>query len=333
MPFTKNFRTPVQLTGAARAAFRAQCELYPFLNGLFPAQANYTLDFEFEAGRAGMPSAAKFRSFNTASMVNTVDAGSKKSGKLPPISIRLSVDEYQQLMMYRNNEAIGAKFEEYAIRNAQSIASRVVLAQAQAIEEGKVVINERDLAFEVDFGRKAGLNAEAPIAWSSVGTAKPLADLEALRDVFGRRVAGITVSRQTMNYLQSNADLIKTRLQRGTDLPGRISSADVQSVLSDWGFGLLSVNEDTIRDADGVEVPLFSANKVIFTPAGAVGSTSLGVTAEAIAADNGIPAQQQPGLFAGASPQSDPEGYNVLVSAIVLPVLQTPDATAVLDAF
>lgn len=332
MPFTKSFRTPTQLTGVARAAFRAFCEQY-VTNGLFPSQANYTLDFEFEAGRAGMPSAASFRSFNTSSQVNTIDAGSKRSGKLPPISIRLSVDEYQQLMMYRNNEAIGAKFEEYAIRNAQSIAARVVLAQAQAIQEGKVVINERDLAFEVDFGRRAGLTANAATAWSNVATSTPLADLEGLRNVFGKQVTKITLSRQGMNYLQSNADLIKIALQRGTDLPSRISSADVQSVLADWGFGLLEVNEQTIRNQTGVEQSLFAADKVIFTSGSTIGTTDLGVTAEAIASDNGIPVAQQSGLFAGASPQSDPEGYNVLVSAIVLPVLSAPDNTAVLDAF
>lgn len=332
MPFTKNFRTPTQLTGAARAAFRAFCEQY-VTNGLFPAQANYTLDFEFEAGKAGMPAAASFRSFNTASQVNTIDGGSKRGGKLPPTSIRLSVDEYQQLMMYRNNEAIGAKFEEYAIRNAQSIAARVVLAQAQAIQEGKVVINERDLVFEVNFGRRAGLTANAGTPWSSVATATPLADLEALRNVFGKPVSKITVSRQTMNYLQSNADLIKIALQRGTDLPSRISSAAVQSVLSDWGFGLLEVNEQTIRNQAGDEVALFGADKVIFTSGTSVGTTDLGVTAEAIATDNNIPTSQQPGVFAGASQQSDPEGYNVLASAIVLPVLSLPDNTAVLDAF
>lgn len=332
MPFTKSYRTPTQLTGAARAAFRAFCEQY-VTNALFPAQANYTLDFEFEAGRAGMPAAASFRSFNTASQVNTVDAGSKRGGKLPPISIRLAVDEYQQLSMYRNNEAIGVKFEEYAIRNAQSIAARVVLAQAQAIQEGKVVINERKLSFEVDFGRRAGLTANAPTAWSNVGASTPLADLEALRNVFGKQVAKITLSRQGMNYLQSNADLIKIAMQRGTDLPSRISAADVQSVLSDWGFGQLEVNEQTIRNQAGNEVPLFAADKVIFTSSTQIGTTDLGVTAEAIASDNGIPTGQQSGLFSGASPQSDPEGYNVLVSAIVLPVLSSPDNTAVLDAF
>lgn len=332
MPYTKNFRTPVQLTGAARGAFRAFVEQFA-TDVLLPSQANFTLDFSFATGQAALPPAASFRSWNTESQVNTVEGGSQKSGKLPPISIRLHVDEYQQLMMYRNSDAIGAKFEEYAIRNAQAIGARVVLAQAQAIEEGKVTISERNLSFEVDFGRRAGLSADAGTPWSNTSDATPLSDLEALRAVFGKRVGEIMLSRQAMTYLQSNVEFIKLAMQRGSDLPSRISSADVQTVLSDWGFGYLTVNEQTLRDANGVEVPLFSPDKVLFLSGGTVGTTDLGVTAEAIASENGIPAAQQPGVFAGAMAQDDPSGYDVLASAVVLPVLSNADSTATLDVF
>ena len=332
MAYSKSYRTPVQLTGVARGAFRAIVEQF-VTSGLLPAQANFTLDFSFATGQAALPPAASFRSWNTESMVNTTDRGSVASGKLPPISIRMHVDEYMQLTMYRNNEAIGVKFEEYAIRNAQAIANRIVLAQAQAIETGKVTIAERGLSFEVNFQRNAGLTANAGTAWSTTATSTPLTDLETLRAVFGKSVDRIILSRQAMTYLQANADLIKISVGRGSDLPSRISVADVQSVFADFGFGRLEVNEQKVVNASGSEVALFSADKVILINGSTVGSTELGVTAEAIDSENGISAAQQPGLFAGAAPQDDPKGFNVFTSAVALPVLSSPNNTAVLDAY
>ena len=122
MPYNQGFRTPAQLTGVARGAFDAAYEAFE-IAGLLPAVENFTLDYTFVVGQSPLPAAAKFRSFNTPSMVNTVGQGATASGKLPPTSIRLHVDEFQQLSMYGQNDAIGRKFEEYAERNAQSIAS------------------------------------------------------------------------------------------------------------------------------------------------------------------------------------------------------------------
>lgn len=329
MPFTKNFRTPGQLTGVARGAFDAAFEGFSVAD-LLPAQENFTLDYNFVTGAAPLPAAAKYRSFNTRSMVNTVGQGSTASGKLPPTSIRLYVDEAQQLEMYGQDDAVGAKFEEYAIRNAQSIAFRVILAAAQAIQDSKVRIEERGLAFDIDFGRKGSLSPDASVPWATVATAKPLDDMEGLRAAFGKRFASVRMSQQAMSYLQRNVDLIKIALQRGTDLPARISQEDVRSVFRDYGLGEIVIESDVVMNMDGQEVPVFGANKVIVTSGLTVGSTEIGVTAESLASDNGIARTEAPGLFAGAIPVDDPTGYDVLVSGIVLPVLTAPNNTAVL---
>ncbi|ALJ22048.1 major capsid protein [Microbacterium sp. No. 7] len=332
MPFTKNFRTPVQLTGVARGAFDATLEGFR-TNTLLPTKENFTLDYDFQAGSAPLPPAAKFRSFNTESMVNTLGVGSRKSGKLPPMSIRLHVDEYTQLKLYGQNDAIGAKFDDYAEANAVSVAQRLVLAQAEAIVTGKVNINERKLAVEIDFGRKPGLTANAATVWSNTATSTPLTDLEALRLVLGKSVSSTILSRVTLGYLQRNADLMKMIIGRGSDLPSRVSAEDVMSFLTSEGFGRIEVNEETVVNTAGVEVPLFPADKVILVSGPSVGTTEVGVTAEAIASENGISASEAPGLFAGAIPSDDPTGYDVLVSGILLPVASAPDNTAVLDAY
>jgi hypothetical protein len=332
MAFTKNFRTPAQLTAAARAAFRAHVEKY-VTAGLLPSQANYTLDFKFGVGQSALPAAASFRSYATESEVGTLEGGETRQGKLPPISIRTPVDEFQQLFMYNQQDGIGQAFEKRAIRNATAVGSRVVLAQAEAIQDGKVTIAERNLSFSVDFGRKSALTATAGTAWSTVATATPIADMEALRAVLGKSIVRNIISQQTATYLQTNADLIKTALGRGTDLPSRISWADVQTVFRDWQLGELEINTEKVVNRAGTEVPVFANDKVVVLTGSQVGTTELGVTAESLRADNGIAQSEAAGLFSGASEQDDPSGYNVLVSAIALPIATATNDTASLDVF
>jgi hypothetical protein len=334
MGFTKNFRTPVQLTGTARAAFDQLVGSFGILNSLFPVNETYDINFDFNITEAALPAAASFRSFNTHSDVGVLGSTERSSGKLPPISRRLHVDEHQQLIMFNaGGDAIGLEFERYATSIAQSIASRFVLAQRDALVTGKVLISERDLSFEVDFKRKAGLTVNAGTAWSNAA-ADVIGELEALRTVLGRSIGRIVISRQTMNYLQLNTAIRQQALGRGADLTARISADDVRSVFSAYDLGNLVINEDVITDQTGAVVPLFAADKVIILPAGGpVGRTALGVTAESLRTDTGIAAQERPGVFAGALESDDPSGYDVLVSAIGLPILSDANATAVIDAF
>lgn len=332
MPFTKNYRTPVELTASARAAFRAHVEGYTTA-GLLPSNPNYTLDFNFNVGESVLPAAASYRSYGSESEVGTLEGSESRQGKLPPISIRTPVDEYQQLFMYGNQDGIAAAFDNRAVRNAQAVGSRVVLAQAQAIESGKVTIAERDLSFTVDFARKAGLTATAGTAWSTVATATPLGDLEALRAVLDKSMDRVVVSQQIATLLQTNVDLIKTALGRGSDLPSRISWEDVRTVLRNWNLGEIEINTEKVVDRRGVEVPLFSANKVVIVSGSQVGTTELGVTAESIQPENGISQGEAAGLFSGAMQKDDPAGFNVLVSAIALPVARQANNTASLQVF
>jgi len=334
MGYTKNFRTPVQLTGAARAAFRSLLGGY-MTNALLPVNPTYDINFDFGVTEAALPPAASFRSFNSESDVGSIDNAERRAGKLPPISRRLHVDEYTQLSLYNaGQEQIGQKFEDYAIRIAQAIALRFVLAQAQALQTGAVTIAERELSFTVDFARKAGNSATASVPWSTVATADPLTDLEGLRAAFGKAFGRVVISRQAMGYLQSNVNVIKLSLGRGTDLPSRISVEDVQAVFRDFQLGQIVVNEEVVTNSSGVEVPLFAADKVLILPSsGAVGRTDVGVTAPSTRTDTGIAQTQRPGLFSGALESDDPSGYDVLVEAIGLPILTNANATAVLDAF
>lgn len=325
--FTKNFRTPVQLTAEARAAFRTTVEGYA-TSSILPIQQNYTLDYNFTTGSTGLPAAANYRSFNTQSDVGSTQAGETRSGKLPPISRRMHVDEFQQLQMYGQTDAIGQKFEEYARLVGQMIGLRVVLAQAEGLETGKVSIAERGLTFEIDFGRKAELNATVAVPWSDLENSDPIADLMAYREKFGA-VSGLLISRQAMTYLMRNKSIIAVAGVTASIL----SEAMVRSALSDFGFGNIQIDESIVSDQDGVERPLFSADKIIFLGAGQVGRTDIGVPAEVIQPENGISGADQAGLFSGALASNDPAGFDVLVSAIALPVITAANKTGALDVF
>lgn len=336
MAFTKSHRTPVQLTADARAAARAVLDRYEITRYL-PSRDTYALSFSFDVNAMSLPAAASFRSFNTAADVGTTDGTASRAGKLPPISRRLHVDEFAELTLFNQGAAVGEKFKEYAQRIATQIAARVVLAQGEAVRTGKVTLAERGLTAEIDYGRKAAHTANAASGWWSVaGTATPIADLEAARTVFGVRPDVTWISPEILSALQKNTDIIKMVLGRGTDLPSRVSAQDVIALLGSEGFGRLVVNDDQLVDVNGATKRVIDANHLLFLPdpslapiggSGALGRTDWGVTAESISTETGITDAERPGVFAGALPTHDPEGFDVLVSAIVLPVVDNANAS------
>ncbi|WP_136057247.1 major capsid protein [Microbacterium sp. K24] len=328
MAFTKNYRTPAQLTAYARAAFRLHVESFE-IAGLLPLEASPTLNYSVNVGKSVLPAAASFRSWNTESEVGELGGGQTAEGKLPPISIRIPVDEHQQLSMMGLEDAIGGAFEKRAQRTAQAVGSRLVLAGVEALVHGRVTIQEREMNVVIDFGRKAAQSSVAPTLWNATG-ADPVADLDGMRAVMGKGISSVIMSRAILSLLQTNEEIIKLVTQRGSDLPSRVSEEDVRSVLRDWGYGEVRVNEQTIVNRAGVEQTLFPADRIVLLSGSQFGSTLTGVTAEAWAPENGISRAEAAGLFSGATHTHDPEGYNVLVSAIALPVVQSPDNTATL---
>lgn len=326
MAFTKNHRTPAQLTAFARAAFRLHIEQYETA-GLLPLEASPTLTYSVPIGQSVLPAAASFRSYNTESEVGTLEGGQTADGKLPPISIRIPVDEHQELVLMGMDDAIGAAFEKRAERTAQAVGSRFVLAQVEAIVTGKVTINERKLSATIDFGRKAAQTGTAATLWAAAG-ADPIADLDGMRAVMNKGISSTVISRSIMSILQANPEIIKLVVGRGSDLPSRVSEEDVRSVLRSWGYGETRVNEQSIVNRAGVEQTLFPTDQVVMLSGSQFGNTLTGITAESLSPDNGISRGEAAGLFAGATHTHDPEGYNVLVSAIGLPVVQAPNNTA-----
>lgn len=332
MAYAPKPRTAVQLTTEARAAAAVSATGYA-LTSYLPDKDNYGLSFNFNVNQVAINDPAQFRAFNTGSDVGRTGGSESRSGSLPPTSRRYDVTEHAQLLLYGQSDALAGKYDEYARKLGASIAALAELSRGQAIAEGKVVIKENGLDFTVDFGRLASHTVVAAKAWTAAD-ALPLDDLDKWAAVYratnGANPGAMLISSARFAALQTNVDLIKLAMRRGTDLPSRISVDDVISTLASYGYR-------DVREFDEVigGQRVIAADKLVFVPSdsgvvldgGSLGTTDWGIPAEAINGNYGISESDRPGIFAGAFTSEDPEGSYVLASAIVLPVVTNANAT------
>jgi len=341
MGYNTSFRNAVQLTGTARAAADDQHSQY-LLAQFLPNRDNPGLSFDFDVNQLTYADSATFRAFDTEAPFGTTVGGANRSGKLPPISRKLRVSEYDQLVLQQSPDAVGSRLDQYADRLGRGIEARAELARGQAFETGLVTINENKLVMTVDFGRKAGHTVTAGTLWSNPTAPVPtqlqswLAAYVATNG-FGWGVA--VMSLQTLLYLQQNQAIIGAVVGRGaSDLPTMISRDQVQAYFTAYGFGRIILSDDTPQKASvsvgGVVTRILSQNKVTFAPepggiagGGVLGGTDWGIPSEALQSKYGISDADRPGIFAAALDQEDPESLNVLASAITLPVLENANAT------
>lgn len=335
MAFDKQFRTPAVLTGIARGTFDGVYGSSLVAEYLPPVE-NEKLTFNFTPNQTALTQAANFRAYNTESDQTKFDGAIARQGTLPPISRRYNIDEYTHLKMIGGD--LGAEFEKKTAAIAAQIATRFVQAAAEAIETGKMNINERGLALEVDYGRNAALTSTVSTLWSNPA-ADIIGDLEAMRTAYGSNPGRILIPFAVQQHLSKNEGIIEFALGRASDLPTQIPYAQALGVLAQFGFEGVIVNDERYIDQAGVEKHLFSQKKVIFLPSaadayatamgsGPLGTLDLGVTSEAYESENGLGGSA--GLIAGAIKTEDPNGFDVLVGGIGLPVVTSANRTAAL---
>lgn len=342
MVYSPSFRTATQLTGVARAAADVLTGGFQ-LPAWLPARDNFGLSFDFDINALTLTDAATYRSFDTEAPFGAAPGASSRSGKLPPISRKLRVTEFDQLSLFGQTDGIGNKFEDYAERVGGQIAARVALAQGQAVETGTIILNENKLSFTIDFGRAGGHTVTAGAVWSTAAT-DALTDLQTWKAVYvatnGYPPAVAMMSTAIMTALQKNTSIIRAFWGRATDVSAIISIDQVKAVFAAFGFGRVVINDDQVN-VSGAATRVISSDKLIFLPeaggiqlggaGGALGGTDWGIPAEAINPTYGIADSDKSGIFSAAFHDEDPEGHNILGSAIVLPVLENANATFAAD--
>lgn len=332
MGFSEKHRNAAQLTGVAKGTFDAVFG-GSIIGQYLPPKEEASLSYDFLVNQPGVHQAASYRTYDTESNVGIVKGSENRSGKLPPMSTRLHVNEFAQLTQIGGD--IGEKFDEYARVLAAGVATRLIQAGSEAIAFGKTTIDERGLKFEIDYGRKPELTSTASKLWGEQD-ADPIADLMALRNTYKGEPGAVHIPRNVLYQLTGNKAIVTAHYGRGTDLPARVSVEDVKGVLLRDGFTVITSDEKFI-DASGVEKTVFGTKQVVFLPksggtvydqalgTGALGDTLLGVTAEALKEPR---LKGVPGIIAGALEHDDPAGFNVLVSALAVPVVRNANATA-----
>jgi len=342
MALNTDYRSAIELTGAAQAAAEAFERSMPLTEWL-PFHSNPTLTYSFDASGVTPVDVAEYRSFDTPAPYGTLGKKITKEGHLPPISRKLPVSEYTQLQYAGRLTMLGSVLDDYAARLGVGIAARVEIARVQAVTTGRVILAENGVSATIDYGRDPGLTLPLPVSakqWTH-SKALPVDDLIAWRDLVKVKSLGsvpmaILMSNQVMNTLMTNPQIVSYALGRTNDLPSRVSANDVRTVLAGYAGLSRVVIADEAYATYNFGRTVFPVGTVVLLPpagvlsvdgSGSLGTTDYGVTAEAIQPEYGIPAGEQSGIFGGAFGHHDPEGLDVLCSAVALPLVQRSNAT------
>jgi hypothetical protein len=332
--YASDIRTAGDLTAVARAAADTAATQYA-LSAYLPSVDNYSLTYAFDVNQLGLVDKAEYRAFDTETRYGRTSGGSSRAGTLPPIGRKFRVKEAEQLQLVAQNGLIGDKLEEYARRGGVAIAARVALAQGQALEKGVLTLEENGLHAEVDYGRNDALEVTAATLYNDA-SADVIEDFESWLAVYrafnGSNPGAALLGQGILTALAKNTGIIREVVQRGSDLPTRVSYDDVRSVLGAYNVPVPTVYDQAI---DGERI--ISDNVILFLPAsgsvvldgGVLGTTEWGITAESIQPVYQISDSERPGIFSAAFTDNDPQGTDVLTSAVVIPAVKNANATMV----
>lgn len=343
--YDPSVRTASDLTGVARGAadaVEAQDALTPYL----PSAESLTLDFNLDADELKLPRAASFRSYDATAPYGAEKSVGTRKGSLPASSIKYRLGEWDQLKLRgASDDGLGVALERKSRIGGQSVAVRSILARGQAIDTGKVTLEgENGLTVEIDFGRPSANTVTAGTVWSTT-SADAIADIDSWQTVFrtanGGIADGVITSSAVLAALAKNTGFIAAATGNGDSGLTRISRADVLSVLADYGLNDIVVYDKQYEDTTGVTRRVISEDKFLLVPSrnsslvgetGPLGQTLWGVTSEALNGTYGVGGGEEAGIFSAAFHDPDPEGEDVLVSSIFLPVLSTQGVKATVSA-
>ena len=339
--YNDTYRDASDLTAVARGAADA-VEAADLLTQLMPSTESVTLDYNLDADALGLAAAASFRAYDaTAPYGKETSVGSKR-GSLPASSQKLQLGELKALRLRQaTDDAIGISMETKARNVGQAIAIRAIFARAEAIADGKVTMDaENGLTVEIDFGRDSSQTVTAGTPWSTIG-ADAIGDMLTWQAVLALYPpAGVLTSSAVVNALSKNTAIVQEVKGSATTLT-RISRNDTIQVIRDFlGISDVRVYDKTYTDMTGATRRPIAQDRFLFLPSfdggvgdvGPVGQTLWGVPAEAFEDDYGISIDDAAGIFAAAFKDTDPERFDILGSAIELPVPSAAGLKGVLSA-
>lgn len=304
------------------------------LEAILPTKSQGDLEYKFNKGGSALAEAATYRAYGTESPIGETGEFMEVRGKLPTISEKLPLTEYEDLRLRKlgdDSPEMKAEVLDYAEELTFRVLDRVEMARAEALFTGKVELAENGVVASIDFGRSGTHNANADTAWSNTSSADPIADLiacQGLIETSGGIVTDIVMNPATYAKMKQT-DAVRNAAAVNGIAPGNVTNSAINTILESYDLPGITVDRRLVRPKGGSTGPVIANDRVILADRDA-GTTPFGVTAEQLefANDGSV---KGGGLFAMSWKDFDPVTVWTKVSGIVVPVLSAPNLTVGLD--
>ncbi len=316
---------PVQLTGYVRSALAdLEANRFFFADAL-PLRPVADIQAQFNSGGLGLAESAVYRAFDAESPIGARPGMSETIVKLPPVSQKVRLSEYDRLRMQNvSPDVLTSAVLDDAEALTRNVAARIERARSEALFAGSITLAENGVNATIDFGRTGSHNASAATVWSTSASATPVTDLLKARDLI--RDAGGEPDMIVMNssvYAEMIAtDQVKNLASSNGVNPSIVSDATLSAILTANGLPPVKVYSAKVK-VSGSSTKILADDKVVMYDRDGLGNTFSGVTAEQLELDE--LRSLEPGIVAVATKEWDPVSVWTKAVAIALPVLANPD--------
>lgn len=211
---------------------------------------------------------------------------------------------------------------------SRAVADAVEFVRGQALQNGRIVINDRGFHATVDFNRPPELTATASTLWSAPDV-DVFEALDSAVSVFeeangGLAPATVIVSRKALAPVLRSAAVVATVDGQGST-SRRVSIEDLNASLAENGLPTFQVYNRRVNKG-GTLTRVLDENLAILVAQDA-GRTVWGPTAEANEPGYGIAPEDRPGIAVGAYKTNEPIATWVRANATALPILANGSRT------
>lgn len=314
------------------------------LGNWFPATLVESIEYEWNAGSTRTyTNALPFRTWSTEAPVVTRPGTARKSGEIPPISGKAPITELDKIRAREATRAtpqVAEAVQDIVFgsvgRLVKGVQNRLEIAYADSLVTGAFSLSENGLDLDVSWGRDAARSDTVANAWSTPGSATPIADEQAVVETMidgeglGSEDLVAIMNRTTWNTFV-NADQVRNSFNTVRALPF-VPEGDVNELRRSLELPEAVVYNASTNTVDGTTRKVIPDGIVVYVPRNVqVGGTLWGVPASADEPGLQFDLNQRPGPVAYTMRELDPVLHWVMLDAIVMPVLAYPDATFALD--
>lgn len=342
-------KTAVKIARRTLAEFELQSE--ESLAGYLPSIEVPDVEYEIEqVANDNHIVAANWRSFGGAVTSETWGGGRKGRGELQPLGRNYVIDEYQRLKQRQNaKEMIGRSAADFVRRGTKAIAKEVNFQRGNALANARVDIQgSGGLRETIEFGRLPEFDTTAPVLWTDE-SADPLEYLATLCEIYEEqnefKPAEILMSGKVKRAFFQHPKVVK--LATADSGKPRASNSEVQTLLDDFDLPPIKLIspaktlKDDWTDPNNPKVVQkynLPQEHVLLTagpgdprqPEEALyGKTFWGQTVSSELPEFGLGSGglDVPGIVAATYKEGWPFNLEVIVDAIAMPVVFSPNYT------